>query len=1216
LDALALDPTRSVYQYNCRTWNRENGLPVNAVRALAQTTDGYIWLGTQQGLIRFDGMNFESISLPNRPQFRLGAVDCLASSREGGLWFGIEGGSLGLYDSNDFHSMERFSWVDPAMRVGVIRETSDGWLWAGAGEGAGRCLPGTTNGSAFLGQLGAVSAIHEDAHHRVWLGTSDDGLFYWQSGRLNRFPDQDLRTKAIFGVTTDSHEHLWVATQAGVYCYDSNFLRHDLVSTFSEVKALLTDRHGVVWIGTSDGLIRYREGEVSNLKLADGLAHNFVTSLLEDEEGSLWVGTKDGLSQLSDVKLPIYSSAEGMLEGSCHGLCASTNGGIWIATTEGLSRFDGLRFTNLSQQIGLTNAYVKRVFEASNGDVYFINADRSGDRDVDVLSAGKMVACYHNKNWPLAIGEDAKGVVAAVGGSLFRVNRTQFIPFDYRGGKVPDLRWVRNLYGCADGSLLVATVNGLFRIKDGVIENWAMGDGLSDFDVLWACSDADGTIWAGMKSGVARIRGREVRNLNQSAGLADDYICSIVPDKIGNLWMFSTKGFMRASLSSLNDYADGKTNHVDCVVYNGLEAVKSIDTADIEYVGCRSTDGRIWFPTPSGAVMIDPAHILENWVPPPVHIDQVRVNGAPQTGPSAAPAHPGRGELVIEYTGLSYIAPQKVRFRYQLKGYDAEWIDGGNRRSVFYANLKPRHYTFVVQACNADGVWSTASDQFDINVPPHYYQTAWFNALAGLLGLAAIGGGFWWRVRLIAQKQRKLQHANEVLESKIRERTGELADQRNLLRTLIDHLPDGIFVKDTQSRVLIDNVAHARLLGLKDPAEAVGKTDLDCLPREQAEQFRTAEQDLIATGRKYEAEEKVTDARTGETRWMRTTKVALHDSSGKITGFAGINRDITDRKKWEAEMESLHRKLVEASRHAGMEEVATSVLHNVGNVLNSVSVSSTLVSQRLRHLNVINLTKAVQLMQAHAGDLGNFLTVDPKGRHLPLYLEKLSDHLCQEQESLQAELKGLAENVEHIKEIVAMQQTYAKVSGVSEIVRAADLAEDALRMHRDAFQRHGVRVIREFSEVPQFTMDRHKVIQILVNLLQNARHACEQNGPGDHQVVVRIRPAGPASIRFEVTDNGVGIPFENLTRIFAHGFTTRKDGHGFGLHSGALAARELGGSLTAFSEGPGKGATFTLELPIETKPAQPQSGDMPPGDQPEYHPAPLETAEALGQTHS
>ncbi len=1042
-------------------------------------------------------------------------------------------------------------------------------------------MPGGYKWRRFFSEAERRVGHVEDAHHRIWLGTAEQGLFYWQAGQIKSFPDGALKTKAIFAVAVDAQGRIWVGTQAGVQCYDSNFARHDLVQTSTDVKDLLVDRHGVVWIGTAgDGLIRYREGETQYFRHANGLAHDSVTSLLEDTEGSLWVGTKDGFSQLSDVKLPIYTAADGMAEGSCHSLCAASNGGIWTATTKGLSKLDGQVFTTFTQEIGLTNSYVKRVYEARNGDVYFINANRTGDREVDILSAGKIVKRYAVNSWPIAFAEDTQGVVAAVGGDLFRVSRTQLTPFTYRGGKAPQMNWVRNLFGCADGSLLVATVDGVFKIKDGAYEHWSVGDGLSDFDALWVSADSDGTIWVGLKTGLARIRGRQVRNLGQKEGLADNIIRAIVPDNHGNLWMQSSRGFLKVSRQNVNDVADGKTNRVACALYEGLESVKSIETADVEYDGCKTRDGRIWFPTSSGAVMIDPDHFPTDSVPPQVHIVQVRVNGAEQIGLRATPARPGQGELVVQYAALSYIAPQKVLFRYRLEGCDPEWIEGVNQRSVFYANLKPGHYTFAVQACNADGVWSPMADRFEISVPPHYYQTAWFDVTAGLAAMAAMFGAYAWWLRRMTRKERNLQHANEMLESKIRQRTSELAEQRNLLRTLIDHLPDGIFVKDVESRVLIDNVAHAQWLGLRDPVEAVGKTDLDCLPREQAQKFYAAEQELIRHGTEIAAEETIVDGRTGETRWLLTSKVPLRDHTGKIIGLAGIQRDITERKKWEAEWESLHEKLVVASRHAGMADVATSVLHNVGNVLNSANISTALLSERIRKLQIPNLAKAVQLLQAHVGGLGQLLTADEKLRRLPQYLEQLAEHLGQEQTYLLVEIQALAENVEHIKGIVAMQQTYAKAAGVSEIVKPVELVEHAVRMQQDSYDRHSVRLLRKFAQVPPINVDRHKVIQIVVNLLQNAHQACDQSPAGSRQVIVRVSQV-QRTVQIQVADTGVGIPPGNLTRIFSQGFTTRKDGHGFGLHSSALAAKDLGGSLTAFSEGAGKGATFTLALPVE-----------------------------------
>jgi signal transduction histidine kinase len=275
---------------------------------------------------------------------------------------------------------------------------------------------------------------------------------------------------------------------------------------------------------------------------------------------------------------------------------------------------------------------------------------------------------------------------------------------------------------------------------------------------------------------------------------------------------------------------------------------------------------------------------------------------------------------------------------------------------------------------------------------------------------------------------------------------------------------------------------------------------------------------------------------------------------------------------------------VSASRRAGMAEVATSVLHNVGNVLNSVNVSGALIAEKVGQSKVANLNKAVALMREHDGDLGVFLTTDERGKKLPGYLSNLAAHLAKEQAEVVQETGSLTKNILHIKEIVAMQQSHAKVSGVLEMLEVSELVEDAVRMNHGTIERHQVKLVREFGVVAPLLTDKHKVLQILVNLIRNAKHACDDSGREDKQIILRVAN-GNGRVKISVRDNGVGIPEENLTRIFSHGFTTRKEGHGFGLHSGALAAREMGGALRVFSEGPGRGATFTLELPVQPQKA-------------------------------
>jgi signal transduction histidine kinase len=297
--------------------------------------------------------------------------------------------------------------------------------------------------------------------------------------------------------------------------------------------------------------------------------------------------------------------------------------------------------------------------------------------------------------------------------------------------------------------------------------------------------------------------------------------------------------------------------------------------------------------------------------------------------------------------------------------------------------------------------------------------------------------------------------------------------------------------------------------------------------------------------------------------------------------YRELNTELENRvRQRTSELEDAHQQLVAASRKAGMAEVATGVLHNVGNVLNSVNVSATLVRDTLRSSEITTLERVAGLIRENSANIADYLSSDPKGRHVPEFVMQLTTQLSKEHAVLQTENEQLARNVEHIKGIVAMQQSYATTSGVMEEVSPSHLVRDAIQMHAGSLQRHGIEFLIDAADLPPVTLDKHKVLQILVNLIQNAKHAIRDSGRSDGRIEVEIGIGDDDRIRISVSDNGVGIPAENLVRIFSHGFTTRANGHGFGLHSGANAAREMGGSLRAESAGPGKGAKFTLEVPV------------------------------------
>ena len=420
------------------------------------------------------------------------------------------------------------------------------------------------------------------------------------------------------------------------------------------------------------------------------------------------------------------------------------------------------------------------------------------------------------------------------------------------------------------------------------------------------------------------------------------------------------------------------------------------------------------------------------------------------------------------------------------------------------------------------------------------------------------------------------QLKKEVAEGSLTE--DALRASENFYYSLVESVPQNIFRKDLTGKYTFANRAFGATLG-KTAAEIVGKTDQDLLPAELAARLRREDEQVLASGEQIETKQNYPTADGGKI-YVMMVRSALFDSDRRPIGIQGIFWDLSERQRAERDLVSAHRQLVAASRRVGMAEVATGVLHNVGNVLNSVNVSATLVCEQVKKSKVLAVAKVAALLSQHADDQ-KFLIEDERGKQLPGYLKDLGEHLRKEQATVLNELDSLVKNIEHIKEIVVLQQDYAKLSGLSMAVKTSAMVEDALRMNVSALTRHQVNLAREYIDDPTIIVDKHAVLQILVNLIRNAKYACDESGRSDKLVTVRIFKNGIDGINIQITDNGVGIPRENLNRLFSRGFTTRSDGHGFGLHSCLLAAKEMGGALTAHSDGPGLGAVFTLVLPVQ-----------------------------------
>lgn len=453
----------------------------------------------------------------------------------------------------------------------------------------------------------------------------------------------------------------------------------------------------------------------------------------------------------------------------------------------------------------------------------------------------------------------------------------------------------------------------------------------------------------------------------------------------------------------------------------------------------------------------------------------------------------------------------------------------------------------------------------------------------------------------IQQRDLDLREARDKLEVRVKERTAELTvangrltrevEERKSIEMalrkseerflqVVESAGDWIWEVDVDGVYTYASPIVERVLGYK-PEEIIGQMHFhDLFAPDMQEELTKRAFEAFARKESFRGFVNSNIHKNGSIVIMETSGTPIMDEKGNLRGYRGADKDITERKRAEAELHATQQKLIEAAHGAGMAEVAADVLHNVGNVLTSINVSTTVITERVTKSELGNLQKIAAIVNEHLDGIGEFLTTDTRGRYIPAYLTEVGKCLQAEQADIIDKLHVLADNIQHIKDIISMQQAYAKVSGVSVRVSPSQLVEDAIQINSAGLQRHGTRLVRKFEQLPDIEIDKQRVLQILVNLIGNAKYALSNSNKKDKRLTIHLYRHNENGFRIEVIDNGVGISRENLTKIFSHGFTTKQHGHGFGLHSSALAARELGGSLTVQSDGVDRGATFTLELPF------------------------------------
>jgi ligand-binding sensor domain-containing protein/two-component sensor histidine kinase len=768
----ALDPALAGSQYLHTSWTQEEGADLPGVQAIAQTQDGYLWLGTGAGLIRFDGIRFVHWEPRAGEELPGNDIRILIASSRRGLWIGsalgiarLDRGRLIAYPAADH-------WLGGTVVAMVEDHLERLWMLgqAPAGVSLGVLLPDDTfqvygRNEGLPAQ--PVQTVFEDRQHVLWLGTTK-GLCRWSPG--SQADCLNIPSVNVLSLVEEENGGLLIADDLSrtTLRLSNGALQPAITQPgYTSVfpKVTLRDHDGNVWMGTpGQGLLRFRHGRLERFTRVDGLSSDVVHSLSEDREGDLWIGTARGIDRLRDPKVVHVSSINGLSSDLVMAVYAARQGGAWVGTFGGgLNRVTATHITRYPADSGLPGRTVISLYEEPGGRLWVATAaglaHSSGNRFVQVRdthggSLDRVFAISGQSNGALALADSKRGlftVRAGVAHPLIVPGRQKEVIYQLEFDRSGVL-WIGYFHGG------IATLTGSsFRF-------YTTSDGLGDGPIRAIHQDAAGDVWVGTGTGLSRFRNGSWTTWTARNGLPEGGVRGIAEDRSRQaLWLVTPAGLLRVSMADL-DSARASAKPVNFLLYGRNDGVRLAPGGIMVNPPIATTeDGRIWLCTQDGLAIVDPARIRRNLVPPPVVIEQAVVDGTPLDLTSTSSASFRGRQLQIAYTALSLMVPERIRFKYRLEGLDRNWTEAEGRRNVAYVDLPPRQYRFRVIACNNDGVWNSEGAVLAFFVKPYFYQTWWFAAVCvGAVGLLAWGAHRFRvqrvvsRLQLIAQERARL----------------------------------------------------------------------------------------------------------------------------------------------------------------------------------------------------------------------------------------------------------------------------------------------------------------------------------------------------------------------------------------------------------------------------------------------------------------------------
>ncbi len=781
----ALDPRKAITQYTLDTWQADNGLPQNSVMSVMQGRDGYLWLGTEEGLVRFDGVQFTVFDTSNTAFLIHPRIRTAYQDHHGDIWIGTLGGGISILRNGVGVAAPSDGWSSD--QAYFFREDKQGNLLAGTSQGLFRLRNGKwqvfSRDKGFVDDTASadpsedVVNILEEADGTLWLCTSS-GLVRFRDGHATTFGKRDgLADVNVHAVLRDRDGTLWVGTEAGLarmngerFTMNAGRYGSPTAPAGKTVYSLLQDRDGNLWMATSSGLSSYRDGRFEHLTTQNGLPDEIVLTLFEDREGILWAGMNSGgLLRIRDARFTSYTPAEGLSHNTAWSVTEDSTHAIWIGTHKGLNRLADGKIRVYMRADGLADDAVGAVLGDSHGDLwagtsYGLSRLRNGAWHTftksDGLAADSVLALY----------EDSHGVIwIGTHGGVSRFAEGRFLPAITTADGLAD-NLVRTILEDRSGQMWLGTKDGLCEQRGSRYVCHTAAEGLAGSLILSAFQDSSGVLWFGAASGLLRYKNHRFATFTQRDGLLSDAILGIQEDRRGRLWLSSNKGIFFVEERQFEEMQEGKRSILEPVGFGKPDGMKIAECdGGFQPSVWKASDGRLWFPTIRGAVAGDPER---DSAAPRVLITGVDVNHRPLAEDGIAGL--GGGDLEFHYAALTFQTPEQTRYRYMLEGVDHEWQQPGKRRDAFYTLVPPGDYRFRVEAASHEGVWSPNAAEIRVRLRPHFYQTRAAEILAGLSVVILLPAIYYLRVRSLKRRQRELERLVEERTAEVRAANQEL----------------------------------------------------------------------------------------------------------------------------------------------------------------------------------------------------------------------------------------------------------------------------------------------------------------------------------------------------------------------------------------------------------------------------------------------------------